>query len=60
MIETATFAAGCFWSVEVTFDLTKTTYEQFVHRFFEIHDPTQLNRQSPDQQYAQKHPGRAV
>lgn len=88
-VETATFAAGCFWGVEaafrqvpgvidaisgytggktanpiydevcsdrtghaeavqVTYDPQRTSYEDLLHTFWEIHDPTTLNRQGPD------------
>src|ERR671930_1761800 len=33
---------------QVTFDPSRVTYEQLVERYFEIHDPTQLDRQGLD------------
>ncbi len=34
--------------VQVTFDPAKATYEQLLDAFWQLHDPTQVNRQGPD------------
>ena len=35
-------------AIEVVYDPTRTNFEKLARLFFEIHDPTQVNRQGPD------------
>lgn len=35
-------------AARIIFDPSKTTFEKLTRLFFEIHDPTQMNRQGPD------------
>jgi peptide-methionine (S)-S-oxide reductase len=35
-------------AVEVTYEPSKVTYEELLNRFWNMHDPTTLNRQGPD------------
>jgi len=41
-------ASGHAEIIEVVYDTSQTTYEKMARFFFEIHDPTQLDRQGPD------------
>jgi peptide methionine sulfoxide reductase msrA/msrB len=40
--------SGHIEAIEITYDPNKTNFEKLAKLFFEIHDPTQVDRQGPD------------
>ena len=46
--EVCSHTTGHAEAIRIVFDPARTTFETIARLFFEIHDPTQLNRQGPD------------
>jgi peptide methionine sulfoxide reductase msrA/msrB len=46
--EVCSHTTGHAEAIEVTYDPISTTYSEIARLFFEIHDPTQVDRQGPD------------
>ncbi len=46
--QVSSHATGHAETVQIIFDPSKITFENLARLFFEIHDPTQMNRQGPD------------
>lgn len=46
--EVCSHTSGHIEAVRITYDPAKTDYETLAKAFFEIHDPTQVDRQGPD------------